>query len=265
MKNQVTLEVLMATIDQKDYSLLKRINLQSDIIVCNQKADTTSLSTFDYNGFNVRWYNFEEKGVGLNRNSALMRSVADICLLADDDVVYIDGYREKIIEAFDSHPNVDMILFNIVSDIPRFECKREMRVSLVNCGRFGGVRIAFRRLAVLKNAISFNCLFGGGSMFSAGEDNMFIRDCIRKGLKVIALPITILSLESNRASTWFVGYDEKFFNDLGSSYLYHYGKLAPICCALQLFKHRKLFLTGIKYVTALRLAFEGINKYKRLR
>ena len=37
---------------------------------------------------------FTERGVGLSRNNALMRASADICLFADDDIIYENNYKE---------------------------------------------------------------------------------------------------------------------------------------------------------------------------
>ena len=35
-----------------------------------------------------------ERGIGLSRNTALMRATADIILFADEDVTYKDGYAK---------------------------------------------------------------------------------------------------------------------------------------------------------------------------
>jgi hypothetical protein len=120
-------------------------------------------------------------------------------------------------------------------------------------------------MSVIKNAVCFNQLFGGGSMFTAGEDTMFIRDSIRKGLKVIAVPQCILKLNDLRPSTWFTGYDQKYFEDMGSSYYYHFRRLAIPCLVLQLLKRRKTLLQDVGFSQALQYVVKGVNKYKNLR
>ena len=97
----MNLEVLLATMDQTDDSVLDFMGVNSDIIVCNQNSEKTDYRSYERKGYNVRWYDFQERGVGLNRNNALLRSTADICLLADDDVKYEDGYEKIILEAFE--------------------------------------------------------------------------------------------------------------------------------------------------------------------
>ena len=44
-------------------------------------------------------------GVGINRNLALFYATGDILLLADDDMVYADGYPEMVRKAFADWPD----------------------------------------------------------------------------------------------------------------------------------------------------------------
>ena len=238
------LEILLATMNQPNDSLLDTMGVNSDIIVCNQNRNTTGYRKYERNGHTVRWYDFQEKGVGLNRNNGLHRAEGDICLLADDDVLYYEGYEKMILDAFEHFPKADMILFNIESPTgeKRTLDPKAKRVNLLNCGRYGAVRIAFRRMSVVKRAVSFNQLFGGGCMFTAGEDTMFIRACIHKGLRVIAVPDCILRLSECRPSTWFEGYNRKFFEDFGASFYCHYGRFAELMTLVQLIRQRKKWL-----------------------
>ena len=261
------LEVLLATMDQMDDSVLDTTGICSDVIVCNQNVAKTDYRKYIKNGHNVRWYDFQERGVGLNRNNALLRATADICLLADDDVVYEEGYEKIVLDAFENHPEADMILFNIYSadGKKRSNAQKSMRVRLNNCGRYGAVRLAFRRLSVIKNAISFNQLFGGGCMFTAGEDIIFLRTCIKKGLHVIAVPDCILRLTDQRPSTWFSGHNQKFYEDFGSGYYCHFGNLAAVATFVQLIRRRKKLLGDYSFWEAWKHARTGIRKYKNLR
>ena len=261
------LEVLLATMNQTDDSVLDSMGVHSDIIVCNQTDDKTGYKEYEKNGYHVRWYDFQERGVGLNRNNALLRSTADICLLADDDVVYEKDYNKIVLDAFEKNPKADMILFNIYSESgeKRSDAKKNIRVRKRNCGRYGGVRIAFRRMSVIKHAISFNQLFGGGCMFSAGEDIIFVRTCIEKGLHAIAVPDCILTLTDQRPSTWYHGHDQKFYEDYGCGYYCHFGNFAVIVTLLQLIRRRKKMLGDYPLLKAWKYARAGIKKYKNLR
>ena len=95
----MTIEVLVATMHQKDHSFLDHLNLQSDAVVINQ-CDENSYTEYSYNGHTICCYSFAERGVGLSRNNALMRATSDIILFADEDIVYEDGYGEAILKAY---------------------------------------------------------------------------------------------------------------------------------------------------------------------
>ena len=102
----MNVQVLVAAMNQKDHSLIDKMNIQTDVIVGNQ-CDSNSVERFRYKDHQVTYLNFAEKGVGLNRNNALMRATGDICLFADDDMVYEDGYAEVIEKAFNDFPRAD--------------------------------------------------------------------------------------------------------------------------------------------------------------
>lgn len=261
------LEVLLATIHQTDDAVLDAMGVCTDVIVCNQIPGKTDYRCYERRKHTVRWYDFSEKGVGLNRNNALMRASGDICLLADDDVRYFEDYENTVLRAFEAHPDADVILFNIESPdgTRRTTDEKVRRIHLHNCGKYGAVRVAFRRMSVVKNAVFFNQLFGGGCMFTAGEDTMFIRECLRKKLKVIAVPECILRLTELRPSTWFEGYNQKFFEDFGSSYHCHYGRLAPAVTFLQLLRQRKKWLRQYPLRQAWADALTGIARFRQLR
>lgn len=211
-------QVLVATMNQKDFLLLKRLNIHSDVIVGNQ-CNKNEVVDFEYKGNTVKWLSFSERGVGLNRNNALMRANADICLIADDDMVYADNYVELVQRYFEKYRDADVIVFNLKEPIAtRYIIKKIHRVHFFNYLRYGTARIAFRLDSIKENGIFFNLCFGGGTEHCHGEDNLFLTDCLKKGLKIYAVPETIATLTEERESSWNVGYGEKYLKDQGALY-----------------------------------------------
>lgn len=211
-------QVLVATMNQKDHSLLKKLNIQTDVIVGNQ-CDFNSIEKFEYNGFKVTYLNFNERGVGLNRNNALMRADSDICLFADDDMEYVDGYGEMIKEAFLNNPKADVICFNLIEpNSQRRQIHKKHKVSWFNYLTYGTARFAVRLSSVKKNGIYFNQCFGGGTEHCHGEDNLFLTSCLKAGLKIVAVPMYLATLKDERVSTWNVGYNKKYLIDQGTLY-----------------------------------------------
>jgi glycosyltransferase involved in cell wall biosynthesis len=255
------LQVLVATMHQKDYSLLEKMNIDSDAIIANQ-CDKNEIESFDYKGHHIRSFSFAERGVGLNRNNALMRATNDICLLADDDIVLKNNYGDIIFDSFKQHPNADVIIFNLDEEVPkRFIIKEKMKIGYLNYMRFGAARIAFRTRSITKNGISFNLHFGGGAQYSAGEDTLFLRDCLKNKLKIIALPITIGKIEEDRPSTWFNGFNDKYFIDRGALFAAISRKWARILCLQFLIRHRKMFKTDMDVRKAYRFMVKGLDEF----
>ncbi len=211
-------QVLIAAMNQTDTSLLEKMNIQSDAIVGNQ-CDKNSVESFEWKGHNITYLNFAERGVGLNRNNSLMRATGDICLFADDDMVYCDDYVKTVTDAFSKHPEADVIVFNLIEPVPtRHIIKDFGRVRFYNFLRYGTARIAFRTASVKREGIYFNQCFGGGTEHAHGEDNLFLASCLQKRLKVFSHPAQIASLTEERESSWNAGYDEKYLKDQGILY-----------------------------------------------
>lgn len=234
-------QVLVASMNQQDHSLLKKMNIKSDVIVGNQCA-FNKIEEFDYNSFNAKFLNFKEKGVGLNRNNALMRATGDICLFADDDMVYFDNYCEIVKKAFIEHPNADAIVFNLEEENSiRRQIKKKTNVNWFNYLRYGTARIAIKLKPIKENAIYFNQCFGGGTEHCHGEDNLFLTSCLKNRLKIIALPLTIAKLTNERESTWNNGFDEKYIKDQGVLYRAISRKWWKLICLQDAIRRRKQY------------------------
>lgn len=236
-----TIEVLVAAMNQNDHSLVKRMNIQTDAIVGNQ-CNKNSIEEFCYNGRNITYLNFCEKGVGLNRNNALMRASAQYCLFADDDMVYEDNYEEIIINAFNRIPDAEIIIFNLHdSNSIRYTIKETHRVHFYNFLRYGTARISVKLRSVRESGIYFNQCFGGGTEHSHGEDNIFLSDCIKKGLKVYAVPEYIATLTDDRKPTWNRSFNRKYLVDQGCLYRVISRRFWKLLCIQDAIRWRKLY------------------------
>lgn len=234
-------QVLVAAMNQKDHKLLEKMNIQSDVIVGNQ-CDYNSVECFKYGEYDAMYLNFNERGVGLNRNNALMRASADICLFADDDMVYMDGYDLLVAKAFEDHPDADLIVFNLIEKKPtRYIITKEHRVRYHNYLRYGTARVAIRLSSVRNNGVYFNQCFGGGTAHAHGEDNIFLTDCLKCGLKIYAVPVAIAELTEERLSTWNSGYDEKYLQDQGDLYQAISKRYWKLLCFQDAIRHSKKY------------------------
>lgn len=253
------LQVLVSTMHQTDYSLLEKMNIRSDAIVINQ-CDHDYVERFSFRGHDVLWMSMNERGVGLSRNNALMRASGDILLFADDDVVYTDDYVEKIVKQFEDNPNMDLIVFNLRSqnpDRPEAIVENEYNLHWYNSLKFGAFRIAIRKDTIRQANVFYSLLFGGGALYQSGEDNLFIIQCLNKGIKGLASKVTIGTVQQEE-STWFKGFDEKYFFDKGVLMKQCFGLWAKILLVVLLLKNsRQTQKIGLK--KALEHAFKGVD------
>jgi glycosyltransferase involved in cell wall biosynthesis len=256
------LQVLVSAVNEDVATLAERMNLESDAIIINQ-TDHVDYMEYMNNGRRIQCYEFNEKGVGLSRNNALMRATGDIVLFSDEDIVYEKGYEKRVLDAFEEHPEADFLLFNMKVSEARFTyyTKKFHRVHVWNSGRYPTYSFAIRRDKLIASRITFSLLFGGGARYSNGEDSLFIRDCLRYGFKTYAVPVE-LGAERERESTWFKGYTDKFFIDRGVLYHFLYGILAYPMAFRFIKLKKKTMCNEIPEKNALALMKKGIESVK---
>ena len=119
-------QILCATMHQKDFSKLEEMNIHSDVVFANQD------NRFDYKELNfdgehiAKLVTTNTVGVGKNRNIAFLYADADICLLADDDVVYKDNVEKIVLEEFNNYKDAfEEGLLEAVKIIDKQEIKNE--------------------------------------------------------------------------------------------------------------------------------------------
>ncbi|MDY2944857.1 MAG: glycosyltransferase [Lachnospiraceae bacterium] len=257
------IEVLVAAVDENPVMLAEHMNLQTEAIICNQ-CHLYAYEQFEHNGRMVRVFSLDERGVGLNRNTALQRTDAGICVFSDEDIVYDDGYEQKILDEFRKNPKADVLMFNVraVEERRTYENTRHKRVHWYNYGRYPTYSMCARTESLRKANVSFSLLFGGGARYSNGEDSLFIHDCLKAGLAIYATPVSIghESRREDAGSTWFEGYNEKFFYDRGVLYHYLYGCMARPLALRFLCKHRSAMCRTIPLMKAYALMKKGIRE-----
>ena len=258
-------EVLVSAMHQTDCSIAEKMNIRSDAVIINQ-CERNDYAEVTDKGRRIRMYSFAERGVGRSRNNALMRATGEICLLADEDVIYDDKYEQIIEDAFQQNPNADIIFFNVLirgGDRAGLTITEKKRIRYYNCLRYGSVNIAFRRMKVIKSNVFFSLLFGGGATYGHGEDSLFIWECLKKGLVIYTSPATIADVYQEK-STWFTGYNEKFLFDQGV----FFGALSKNFAVLLILQYAvrryRLYKNNISFIDACRSMWRGMKHFGRL-
>lgn len=256
----MTFQVLVATMNQTEYSLLERMNIQSDAIVVNQ-CNKNEKHIFEWNGYTIVWINSTERGLSHSRNMALDNANADICLLCDDDEVLKESYREYILAAYAEVPQADMLVFNI----EKIDCAESEKLftkvkAIPNYKTYGSVHLTFKRKKIIDHGIWFNTNFGTGSgKYSSCEDAIFCMEIHKRGLKSFVYPLVIATV-SYAESSWFNGYNEKYFYDMGAYLAEVYPKMKWIMKWYYPFRLGNL--TSLKTGEIIKYISYGIRGYR---
>lgn len=211
---------LIATRGQKNPErLLKQCNIKEHAIICNQCDVNNYHEYINENNKKIRVINTTTKGVGVNRNLGIqLNDFSDITIISDDDMEYVNNYNEIISKEYESNKDADIIIFNIDSiGSPLYNRKKNMKskkIGFFSLMNYGAARITFRTKSIMYNNINFSRIFGGGTYYSCGEDSLFLKNAYDAGLKIYTSPYKIANVYEGN-STWFIGFDEKFFYDKG--------------------------------------------------
>ena len=256
----MTLQLLVAAVNREARELAEEMQIDSDAIIVSQ-GERYAYEELRWKKHDIQCFYMAERGVGQSRNHSLLRASADISLFADEDIIYEPGYEQKVLAAFEEHPKADMLFFNVQAMPGRETYHNESfgRVRWYNCGRYPTYSLAVRTRRIHQKNISFSLLFGGGAKYSNGEDSLFIRDCLKAGLKAYKVSVTI-GRERERESTWFTGYNDKFFYDRGVLYHYLYGCLARPMALRFLLSHRGIICQEIPWRKAYGRMRQGIKE-----
>lgn len=222
-----SVEVLCVTMHQTDFSKYEEMNLSSDVVFANQ-ADRTAFEQVTLHGHCAKMITTETRGVGRNRNLALLYAQGDILLFADDDVRYQDDYVENVQRVYARHPDADMIVFSIEytknGTVFPGKSNRDGRMGLMGSLKNGTCVFSVRRKSLEKANIWFSTLFGCGTEYAHGEDTLFLL-AARRNMRVYGSSYS-LGYCAKDASTCFWGYNDRYFYDQGVLYAAAFGRLA---------------------------------------
>lgn len=263
-KSVITLLSTMNIENEKQFDeLLKRMNVRGECLVINQinnKIDTI----LNLNKENKEIISFKEKGLSRSRNKAINNSKNEIGVLADDDLIYVDNYEEIIKEEYEKRPEYDIIAF-YVENAQKVDALKKGKVNLIYSFKICSVQITMNLNSIKKSGILFDEKFGTGcGYFNFGEENIFLADCLKKGLKIFYSPKKIATLTLKRHSSWFNGFNREYFYARGAGY-YRISKiLCPILIVQFAVRKRKMYKKNMSVTYAIINMFKGIFKYKKL-
>jgi glycosyltransferase involved in cell wall biosynthesis len=261
----MSVQVLISTMNESDpIKLLEKMNISSDAVIVNQ-CGYEKEEIFYIKNHKITYLCCNETGLSRSRNKAISyANDNDIALLADDDLVYVDNYSELIKKAFDENPDYDIIRFKVEGINKEFKSygKKSKRLGYLTSLKTSSVEIAFRPQKIKNANIKFNEQFGAGSVYRMGEENIFLFECLRKGLKIKYVPIKIADLYIGESS-WFNGFNSKYFFDRGAVFGALSNRWALILIFQFALRHYKKYKSEMTLLNAIKEMIRGYKDYRR--
>lgn len=248
-----TFDILISCMNEKPYNIVFRSNIRCNCVVINQ-CNEEKLITKN----NVLWMNSKDIGLSKSRNLAIKISKADICLLADNDEIFIDNVDKVVMDAYNGIPEADIIIFEIKNR--RSKLKNKIyQLKKFDLLRVSSWQITFRRKKIVDNLLAFDELLGSGTINGSGEENKFLFDAYYKGLKIYHCPIDIAYMIDDNKSIWFNGYSESYFYRRGIITRYILGFWISLLYAFYfILNKRNLYCHDITMIKALQNVIKGI-------
>lgn len=142
------------------------------------------------------------RGIAVNRNHALDACSAPLAIITDDDVSFYPDALRGVIDDFRNRPDSDIIAYKVFCPAtPKDYPEKEFTIrggKIPKFYFFAASELALRPDRV-RRRIRFNEYFGFGTLFQGGEDDIFLVDAVKSGLRwtfvprIIALHPTVSS------------------------------------------------------------------------
>lgn len=250
----------MSCMHQHDDTLVRKSKIYGDCVVINQ-CDREGYEEYPTKSGTARMFCSQQRGLTRSRNLAIEKARGDICLICDDDEVFVPDCEKLIADAYEQLPQADVIIFKMVNRQPSFP-DRVMRLRFPRTMKVSSWQISFRRERLLESGVRFDELLGAGTGNGAEEELKFLLDCQRSGLQIYYVPTEIASV-AQEESTWFGGFNETFFENRGATTRYILGlPLAALYAVYYAVRKKGLYQDTISQRQALAATFRGIWKNK---
>ena len=181
------------------------------ILIVNQ-TEENKLLVSDFPS--IRVINSFEKGLSKSRNLALKNAIGKIVLIADDDVIYMNDFDTKIIQAYNQYDNKAVISFCIEKPngllFKKYSPNAKKNLSLMELFNVLSIEISLNKLILDKLGITFDENFGLGSEFQMGEEAVFLSDIKNKNQQIAFVP-SVIVIHSEISSTEKIDFSKRYY------------------------------------------------------
>jgi len=262
------LQVLMATMNVKTEATLpagidELIKNKVKCTLINQCSSQNDHLFVNQNKLSV--FSFFEKGLSKSRNRNLKLLTETIGLISDQDIHFKKGFQETIISAYKQYPDADIITFQIEDEdgkLLKNYRKEAFWMNQRDIMKVSSVEITCKAASIRNNHLIFDEDFGLGAVFPTGEEAIFLSDALKKGLKILYLPLPIV-IHPRDSSGYQFSNNKSLIRAKGAMFYRMFGFSAyPISI---IFAIKKFKMSSQSLLSFAKNMFEGISSYKKLR
>ncbi|KAF2341461.1 glycosyltransferase family 2 protein [Flavobacterium tistrianum] len=263
------IEILISTMNQDSLDFLIPMFPYShfsnfSILIINQ-TQKEKILTSDYS--NIRVINSFEKGLAKSRNLALENAIGKILVIADDDIVYKDGFAVKIIDTYNKFPEAAVINFEAENTggnlIKKYPLDFKPNLSIFDILNASSIEMTLSKKSIDETKIRFDENFGLGAVFEIGEEAIFLSD-LKANQKQLVFEPQIIVMHESKTSSEKKSIDDKYYIQ-GALFSRIFKKKYLFWLYLKLFfdlKQNKIKLKDIK--TVLLGAKKGHIKFEQI-
>lgn len=165
-----------------------------NILIINQ---TTADNILGSEYPSVRIINSFERGLSKSRNLAIAGASKRIGLIADDDVIFVEGFDQSIANGFNHFSNAAIIKFMATTfeGVPFRKYPKQPIAHLNALLRLtsSSIEMALNLEQVHNSETEFDIRFGLGTSFPLGEEPIFINELHARGFQISHYPEVIVT------------------------------------------------------------------------
>lgn len=257
------LSIIVSTINNNISRIHQSIFTQENVTIINQIPKKFNNNKQSKIHEKVKWIDFDQKGLSKSRNLALELCDTNYVYLCDDDVELVNNFHLIISNSINKYPDVDVFAFNVKGKNNFFKKKytKEFNINLLNSMKLSSVQLVYKMDFIKRFQIRFDEDFGAGSIYKMGEENIFLTDCIKKGASIRYIPETI-ALVTLGNSSWFTGFNEKYFFDRGAINFRIMGRISILYSIIFCIRKYNIYKKEITFSRAITSILKGIREYE---
>lgn len=256
------IQVIISTFNNSPENI-DRSFFETNTIIINQLPINYDDSINERKVDNFIWYDVDQKGLSKSRNIGIDFADSTYLYLTDDDVILNPNFSEIVLNNFENNADADVLAFQVNGINRKYKdySQEIKKIGFLSSQKLSSVQLVFKTKFLKNSNIFYDELFGTGSVYSMGEENILLFDLIKNGANIYYIPEEIGKVYVGDSS-WFNGFTNKYFFDRGAIIKRMYGSLAPMYITIFALSKYQLYKKDNSFREAIKQMNKGARDFK---